>query len=204
MNVYKRLNLARQDFHSSEIKKTGLNKFAGYTYFELGDFIVPAIKIFKDHGLIGIVSYGKEIAELRIINEDNPEEQITITSPMSEAALKGCHPVQNLGAVETYIRRYLWVSALEIVEHDALDMTTGKDAPKHKPTDGSVVTEKQMTQLRDVAMEIIAHMASDDLIGAYEEYICVTDAEEKTYLWSLLDSKVRSALKKHGESLKGN
>jgi hypothetical protein len=204
MNVYKRLNLARQDFHSSEIKKTGLNKFAGYTYFELGDFIVPAIKIFKNHGLIGIVSYGKEIAELRIINEDNPEEQITITSPMSEAALKGCHPVQNLGAVETYIRRYLWVSALEIVEHDALDMTTGKDAPKHKPTDGSVVTEKQMTQLRDVAMEIIAHMASDDLIGAYEEYICVTDAEEKTYLWSLLDSKVRSALKKHGESLKGN
>jgi hypothetical protein len=204
MNVYKRLNLARQDFHSSEIKKTGLNKFAGYTYFELGDFIVPAIKIFKDHGLIGIVSYGQEIAELRIINEDNPEEQITITSPMSEAALKGCHPVQNLGAVETYIRRYLWVSALEIVEHDALDMTTGKDAPKHKPTDGSVVTEKQMTQLRDVAMEIIAHMASDDLIGAYEEYICVTDAEEKTYLWSLLDSKVRSALKKHGESLKGN
>jgi len=204
MNVYKKLNLARQDFHSSEIKKTGLNKFAGYTYFELGDFIVPAIKIFKDHGLIGIVSYGQEIAELRIINEDNPEEQITITSPMSEAALKGCHPVQNLGAVETYIRRYLWVSALEIVEHDALDMTTGKDAPKHKPTDGSVVTEKQMTQLRDVAMEIIAHMASDDLIGAYEEYICVTDAEEKTYLWSLLDSKVRSALKKHGESLKGN
>jgi len=204
MNVYQKLNLARQDFHSSEIKKTGLNKFAGYTYFELGDFIVPAIKIFKDHGLIGIVSYGKEIAELRVINEDNPEEQIVITSPMSEAALKGCHPVQNLGAVETYIRRYLWVSALEIVEHDALDMTTGKDAPKHKPTDGSLVSEKQMTVLRDVAMEIIAHMTNDDLVGAYEEYMQVTDAEEKTYLWSLLDSKVRSTLKKHGESLKGN
>ena len=204
MNVYQKLNLARQDFHSSEIKKTGLNKFAGYTYFELGDFIVPAIKIFKDHGLIGIVSYGLEVAELRIINEDNPEEQITITSPMSEAALKGCHPVQNLGAVETYIRRYLWVSALEIVEHDALDMTTGKDTPKHKPTDGSIVSERQMMVLKDVAMEIIAHMQSDDLTGAYEEYMGVIDAEEKTYLWSLLDSKVRSTLKKYGESLKGN
>lgn len=204
MNVYQKLNLARQDFHSSEIKKTGLNKFAGYTYFELGDFIVPAIKIFKDHGLIGIVSYGQEIAELRIINEDNPEEQIVITSPMSEAALKGCHPVQNLGAVETYIRRYLWVSALEIVEHDALDMTTGKDAPKHKPTDGSLVSEKQMTVLRDVAMEIIDHINKDDIIGAYEEASQVTDSEEKTYLWSLLDSKVRSAIKKHADSLKGN
>lgn len=204
MNVYQKLNLARQDFHSSEIKKTGLNKFAGYTYFELGDFIVPAIKIFKDHGLIGIVSYGKEIAELRIINEDNPEEQITITSPMSEAALKGCHPVQNLGAVETYIRRYLWVSALEIVEHDALDMTTGKDTPRHKPTDGSLVSEKQITVLRDVAMEIIDHINKDDVIGAYEEASQVTDSEEKTYLWSLLDSKVRSAIKKHADSLKGN
>jgi hypothetical protein len=40
---------------------------------------------------------------------------------MSTAALKGCHEVQNLGAVETYIRRYLWVTALEIVEHDAID-----------------------------------------------------------------------------------
>ncbi len=31
-----------------------------------------------------------------------------------------------MGAVETYQRRYLWVAALEIVEHDALDATTGK------------------------------------------------------------------------------
>ena len=52
-------------------------------------------------------------------------------------------------------------------------------------------------------MEIIAHMTNDDIVGAYEEYIGVTDAEEKTYLWSLLDSKVRRTLKEHGESLKG-
>jgi len=46
---------------------------------------------------------------------------------MGSAALKGCHEVQNIGAVETYQRRYLWVAALEIVEHDALDKTTGKN-----------------------------------------------------------------------------
>jgi hypothetical protein len=148
------------------------------------------------------VSYGQEIAELRIINEDNPEEQIVITSPMSEAALKGCHPVQNLGAVETYIRRYLWVSALEIVEHDALDMTTGKDAPKHKPTDGAIVTEEQKNIVRDVAMEIIDHFNKDDIVGAYEEYLGLTDPEEKTFLFTLLDSKVRRALKEHQTSLR--
>jgi hypothetical protein len=46
---------------------------------------------------------------------------------MGSAALKGCHEVQNIGAVETYQRRYLWVTAMEIVEHDALDSSEGVD-----------------------------------------------------------------------------
>jgi hypothetical protein len=40
---------------------------------------------------------------------------------MSDAQLKGCHNVQNLGAVETYIKRYLYQNCFEIVEADALD-----------------------------------------------------------------------------------
>ena len=54
------------------------------------------------------------------------------TSPMSSASLKGCHDVQNLGAVQTYLRRYLWTNAFEIVEHDALDAVMGKDEPSKK------------------------------------------------------------------------
>jgi hypothetical protein len=42
---------------------------------------------------------------------------------MSSASLKGCHEVQNLGAVETYIKRYLYQNCFEIVEGDALDST---------------------------------------------------------------------------------
>jgi hypothetical protein len=57
---------------------------------------------------------------------------IHINSPMSSAALKGCHEVQNLGAVQTYLRRYLWVTAMEIVEHDALDATTGSETVNAK------------------------------------------------------------------------
>jgi ERF superfamily len=131
MNVYQKLNQARELFHQQKLKKSGLNKFAGYQYFELGDFIIPAMQIFKEVGLTSIISFGKETADMRIFNTDKPDEVIVIESPMSEAALKGCHPVQNLGAVQTYLRRYLWVAALEIVEHDALDATTGRkgDAP---------------------------------------------------------------------------
>jgi hypothetical protein len=51
---------------------------------------------------------------------------------MSSAALKGCHDVQNLGAVQTYLRRYLWTNAFEIVEHDAIDAKTGAVDPVKK------------------------------------------------------------------------
>jgi len=124
LEVYVKLAVARSKLRSKVLKKSGQNKFAGYNYFELGDFLHPIMEIFDDVGLIGIVSFTKEQAELRIVDTEIGGE-IVITSPFGSAALKGCHEVQNIGAVETYQRRYLWVTAMEIVEHDALDSTTG-------------------------------------------------------------------------------
>ena len=149
------MNLAREKFHQSEIKKSGYNSFAKYSYFELGDFVVPALKIFKEVGLLSVTSFQSEDAWMRIYNVEKPEEVITINSPMSEAVLKGNHAIQNLGAVQTYMRRYLWLTALEIVEHDALDATTGssvvetkeaskpKDTPKDKTVEGVSITSEE-------------------------------------------------------------
>jgi hypothetical protein len=203
MNVYQKLNEARDEFHQAKLKKSGHNKFANYYYFELGDFVIPALEIFKQIGLTSIISFGKEEASMTIVNNDKPEEKIVLTSPMSSAALKGCHEVQNLGAVQTYLRRYLWVAALEIVEHDALDGTVGSDKKTIKPTDGVIVSKDRQNIIADVAIAIADRINADDLIGAYEEYRGITDDEEKVALWALLPSNVRSALKKHGESLKG-
>jgi hypothetical protein len=120
MSVFIKLNQARIKLQNTELSKSGHNKFAGYKYFELADFLPTVQNIFADLGLCGVVSYGTEIASLTIVDtEDN--SNIVITSPMGSAALKGCHEVQNIGAVETHQRRYLWVTAMEIVEHDALD-----------------------------------------------------------------------------------
>ena len=202
MNVYQKLNEAREQFHKAKLKKSGHNKFANYYYFELGDFVIPALEIFKNHGLTSIISFGKEEASMTIVNNDKPEEKIVLTSPMSSAALKGCHEVQNLGAVQTYLRRYLWVAALEIVEHDALDGTVGSDKKTIKPTDGVIVSKDRQNIIADVAIAIADRINADDLIGAYEEYLGIHDQEEKVALWALLPSNVRSSLKKHGESLK--
>lgn len=131
MPVLDKLMDARINLQGMNLKKSGHNKFAGYSYYELGDFLPHIQKIFQGYKMCGFVSFGTDIATLRIVDtEDN--SFIDIQSPMSSAALKGCHEVQNLGAVQTYIRRYLWVTALEIVEHDALDATTGSVEPKPK------------------------------------------------------------------------
>ena len=121
MSVYKKLSKARVMLQSIEMTKSGHNKFAGYKYFELGDFMPHVNRIFDELGLCGWVTFDKEEATLTIRDVEGDDPGIHITSPMAEASLKGTHPIQNLGAVETYQRRYLWVTALEIVEHDALD-----------------------------------------------------------------------------------
>ncbi len=124
MSVYKKLQQARMLLQNTKLSKSGKNKFAGYEYFELGDFLPAIQKICNDVGLCGVVSFNNDMAYLQI-NDVEDGTSIMFTSPMSSASLKGCHDVQNLGAVQTYLRRYLWTNAFEIVEHDALDATTG-------------------------------------------------------------------------------
>jgi len=125
MSVYAKLNKARSLFHKTKLNKSGHNKLAGYKYFELGDFLIPALEIFDQVGLCATISFTATDAIMRIVNVEDDKQIIVFSSPMASANLKGCHEIQNLGAVQTYQRRYLWTSVLEIVEHDALDATTG-------------------------------------------------------------------------------
>ena len=151
MGVYKKLADARRMMRSRTLKKSGHNKFAGYNYFELGDFLHPALQIFDELGLISIVAFTKEKAELCIVDTVGGGE-IVFTCPFGSAALKGCHEVQNMGACQTYNRRYLYTLALELLEHDALDSTTGS---------GNIETI-------DVGM-MIDHLAAIEVASTLEE-----------------------------------
>jgi hypothetical protein len=201
MNVYQKLNAARTEFHRQKLKKSGHNKFANYYYFELGDFVIPALEIFNEIGLTSIISFSSELARMEIVNIEKPEEKILICSPMSKAALKGCHEVQNLGAVQTYLRRYLWVAALEIVEHDALDATTGRkgDAPVITPKGdiGNDIPEEEKEFLTEMAAsceELVSQGKAKEAKQMVDE--AALEADQKVWLWGQLSSITRSAIKK--------
>ena len=134
MSVYKKLNDARARFHEIKLEKTGHNTFSNYKYFELGDFLIQALGVFQEFGLCSVISFTADTATMTIRDVEKPDDCIVITSPMGSASLKAAHEVQNIGAVETYQRRYLWVAALEIVEHDGLE-----NAPAKQPDVASVL-----------------------------------------------------------------
>ena len=121
MNVFEKLNKARVMFQEANVKKSGQNEYAGYTYFELNDILPICNKICNEIKAVCVLNFTETVATLQFIDCEKTDDVITFTSPMSEATLKGCHKVQNLGAVETYIKRYLYQNCFEIAENDALD-----------------------------------------------------------------------------------
>ena len=159
MNVYEKLNKARVEFQNSNIKKSGLNKFSGYSYYELSDFLPTINKLGQELKFTCCVDFSNDIATLEFIDSEKTEDRIRFSSPMSKATLKGCHEVQNLGAVETYIKRYLYQNCFEIVESDILDAEMN---PNEKQTSNAVNSEIQK-MIGDVQNAISQGFLSGDL-----------------------------------------
>ena len=207
-NVHKKLMEARLRLQSKKLNKSGQNKFAGYNYFELGDFLPEVQNIFSELGLCGVVSFSADLATLTITDIEDGSS-VVISSPMGSAALKGCHEVQNIGAVETYQRRYLWVTAMEIVEHDALDAVTGTERGEPErsritPTSGAAerVPEPRRKEIDGMALQVSALLEVGQDFEAYEKKQSFDmDADETVYFWTKFNSKQRSTLKSIHDSV---
>ena len=127
MNIYEKIIEAKVQIAEMRLKKSGHTKYSNIYYYELADILYPILTTCKSLKMVTIISYSVEYAEMKIINIEKPDEQIIITSPLSSSDLKGCQPIQNMGAVEAYQRRYLYMTAFDIVESDILDNTFNKD-----------------------------------------------------------------------------
>lgn len=192
MNVYAKLIEARKMFLAAGVKKTGKNLYAEYKYFTLDDIIPVKTRIFDDLGLVDVISFGEGFACLSLFNVANPEERIDFVSPTEKDESLIKNPIQKLGAVETYVRRYLYMLLLDIVESDGIEATTDKPdpeegadkskAPKRPKTEkerseikedlidqGGEATETQIKAIKNGLKKLRAKNADK-----YEEYITAT------------------------------
>ena len=204
--VYSKLQKARVLLQELPLKKSGFNSFAGFKYFELADFLPSINVIFDNLGLCSVFSISDDMATLRIFDSEHGGV-IYFKSPIADTVSRvviegGKSPaIQALGSLHTYLRRYLLINALELVENDIVDATIKKDEPKSaKPVTVDVFDKmdaKTQELLEDIAMDVRMLLQKNDIQGAID-YITLQefDADSKTAFWSRLESSERSTIKK--------
>lgn len=170
-SAMQRLQQARKILRDTKIAKGAWNDFSHYSYFELKDFLPKALEAFDKVGLFskfdlkeehqtikdGLVTVVPEMAVLQIINVDDKEDRIIFSSPTAEA--KGSSPIQGVGSKHTYMRRYLWINALELCENDQVEANTGK--PKGAPAKKTVKKVENAKDDDDIPDEIPDEVPDD-------------------------------------------
>ncbi len=146
MNIYEKLTNLRVDFKNSKIIKTGENRFQGFKYLELHDFIPTILDLNKKYKLYTSISIVEGLATLTVVDIDEPESTLTFSLSVPEVNTmlvndEGINvpapfnsSIQDTGKTQTYIRRYLYMLYAEICVPDEIDNNSGsKKARSSRP-----------------------------------------------------------------------
>lgn len=149
----------RVSLQNAKLKKSGKNKFAGFDYFELADFLPKLNELMEAEGVNDIYYIRDGYATLELV-KDTEVNTYTMPFVMFETPaniktdkdtgevreVKTMQDIQYLGALNTYYKRYLYLNAFGITDGEVIDsmdnsgLDTGKKAePK--------ATEKQIEML---------------------------------------------------------
>ena len=199
--VYGKLQKCRVELQNMELKKSGHNKFQGYKYFELRDFLPAINTLFDIYGLCYSLQFDRDMANMFVVDVDTGSS-IKFCCPMESAVLKGCQPVQNLGGSLTYISRYLLCLALAVSESDIVDSSEPlKDKKTISATDGAKdALDARLAALVDkLSNHIQAQYDAGNEWAAFEAWDLrdqtTFDVTASTAVWAQLSSKCRSTIK---------
>ena len=219
MKVYKAINNVQADLSVLGITKDRRNmQGSGYNFRGIDDVYNTIAPLLAKHGLCilprvlsrecvervsqkgGALFYVTVNAEFDFVSaEDGTKHTVKTFGEAMDSGDKATNKAMSAAY------KYACFQAFSIPtesDNDA-DAHTHTPAPKVSATKTDLVPPSRMAVVADVAAAIDERMSAVDVIGAFEEYSGITDVEEKTALWGMLDSKTRSSIKKHAESLKG-
>jgi hypothetical protein len=169
--VYEKLNKVREEFAQACVKKSGNNFHLGFAYFELSDILPLAQKFFRKHRLFSrfltkVGEFGNQ-AVLTITDIDS-QENLEFTSHIlhPQVVSRGLSMIQEVGKEHTYLKRYLWMHALELIEEDQAEKTAGK--PESKDADPELV---KFAKTNNIDIKKLANYLRKDLDKLTEEDI---------------------------------
>ena len=192
MNILQKLAQARLLFLNEHVKKSGKNIKLEFTYFELKDIVPSATRIFAELGIAALVNFG-ETASMSLYNADEPSEPCVefsipykeVPQIISNAGKEVTNPLQALGASITYLRRYLYMLALDIVEDDETDAALGSEKPAPAPKKEKPATAAERKKAKEELTQEAVQMASAEDLAALKELakqIILKDENQKEFI----------------------
>ena len=136
-SIYRRMANVREQFLAEGIKKTGKNMTLKSRYFDLNDIVPVAQPLFFANGLFPKLDVLQDMCVLSIVDMDDDTKRIDFTAPLEHwQGNAAVTPVQALGANLSYMRRYMYQIALDVVEADEMEsgLLPNPTAKTEKPT----------------------------------------------------------------------
>lgn len=168
LNLNESIIKVRVELQKTKIKKSGKNKFAGFDYYELSDFLpklnelMAEYKINDKFTIETDTSIGTDYAILTLIKGDERQDykipfkmfETPISTKVNDKTgevkqVKSMQDIQYLGALNTYYKRYLYLNAFGITDGEVIDaMPTDEETPNStEPKKTSTATPKQIELL---------------------------------------------------------
>lgn len=126
----------RCKLQESNLKKSGVNKFQGFNYFELSDFLPTLNKLMMEEGVNDLFTIEDGYSTLKLMKGDEVNIYkipfFKFDTPLNSKSVPSMQDIQYLGGLNTYYKRYLYINAFGITDGDIIDGMDQNEISKSK------------------------------------------------------------------------
>lgn len=165
MNLNETIIKIRVELQNSKIKKSGKNRFAGFEYFELADFLPKLNELMLEYKVNDRYTIDNDLAKLELIKGEERQEYtmpfVIFPTPLNKNGTPSMQDIQYLGALNTYYKRYLYLNAFGITDGEVIDSMDSANLQKGITIKASGNIEKKTLDLLSKMSELELDTNSD-------------------------------------------
>lgn len=160
MNLNETIIKIRVELQNSKIKKSGKNRFAGFEYFELADFLPKLNELMLEYGVNDRYTIDNDLAKLELIKGEERQEYtmpfVIFPTPLNKNGTPSMQDIQYLGALNTYYKRYLYLNAFGITDGEVIDSMDSTNLQKG-------ITIKARGNIEKKTLDLLSKMSELEL-----------------------------------------
>ncbi len=166
MNLNETIIKIRVELQNSKIKKSGKNRFAGFEYYELADFLPKLNELMLKEKVNDRFTIKDGLAMLELIKGEERQEYTIpfqiFPTPLNKNGSPSMQDIQYLGALNTYYKRYLYLNAFGITDGEVIDSMDSANLQKGVTFKSNTKDqEKEILTLMSKMKELVIDTNSD-------------------------------------------